>query len=408
MNQLPGNPNSDDPKRYPNSKRLLIIGLVIFFFLTVFLFFLPNLVTKLSIVSLGVDDPNEIGDTLGGILGPYVALIAAALTFLAFYAQFAANVEQRKQFDKSMAFQKNAFEVEAQRVLKAQMEQKRVQDEQQRQIERQEKQTRKTVFETRFYTMLSIHRDNAKSIEVNKIIGGKVFVHMLDEMRFFYKAFEDYYLREFEVLSKEDEEIVYNMAYLTFFFGIGDKSTPMVKDLVGSKYEDFLEKSHDRISDAIYIFRLDGNVEIQTRGETLEWKPIYNLGTGHLRRLSHYIRHLFQIVKYVDDQPNELIDSTEKYNYISNLRAQLSVHEQLILFYNSLSVLGKPWRDKDADRTESLIERYCLIKSVPLNLFEFYRTPIEIYPERNMARQPMYEWVVIKSRMAQLYSRAVD
>ena len=38
----------------------------------------------------------QIGDTIGGIMGPFVAIAAAILTFLAFWVQFKANEQQRK------------------------------------------------------------------------------------------------------------------------------------------------------------------------------------------------------------------------------------------------------------------------------------------------------------------------
>lgn len=40
-------------------------------------------------------NPNEIGDSIGGVLNPLIGFTAAILTFLAFYIQFKANNEQR-------------------------------------------------------------------------------------------------------------------------------------------------------------------------------------------------------------------------------------------------------------------------------------------------------------------------
>jgi hypothetical protein len=37
----------------------------------------------------------QIGDTIGGIMGPFIAMIAAYLTFIAFWAQYYANKQQR-------------------------------------------------------------------------------------------------------------------------------------------------------------------------------------------------------------------------------------------------------------------------------------------------------------------------
>ena len=55
---------------------------------------LPLLLTQFSIVDF--TDTGEIGDTIGGIMGPFVAIIASFLTFLAFLMQW--NMEQGDGF----------------------------------------------------------------------------------------------------------------------------------------------------------------------------------------------------------------------------------------------------------------------------------------------------------------------
>lgn len=42
--------------------------------------------------------PNEIGDSIGGILNPIIGITGSVLTFLAFYIQYKANKEQRNFF----------------------------------------------------------------------------------------------------------------------------------------------------------------------------------------------------------------------------------------------------------------------------------------------------------------------
>ncbi len=81
--------------------------------------------------------------------------------------------------------------------------------------------------------------------------------------------------------------------------------------------------------------------------------------------LSHYIRNLYQIVKFIEEQDEKVISYEEKFQYASTLRSQLSNHEQLLLYYNSLSVLGKPWIEN------GLLEKYCIIKSLPIPLADF-------------------------------------
>jgi hypothetical protein len=43
----------------------------------------------------------SIGELVNGVLGPLVALVAAILTFFAFYIDYKANVQQKNQFLES-------------------------------------------------------------------------------------------------------------------------------------------------------------------------------------------------------------------------------------------------------------------------------------------------------------------
>ncbi|MDF2831984.1 MAG: hypothetical protein K0Q82_1090 [Chryseobacterium indoltheticum] len=51
--------------------------------------------------------PNEIGDSIGGILNPIIGFTAAILTFLAFYMQYEANKDQRSIYFKNIRREDN-------------------------------------------------------------------------------------------------------------------------------------------------------------------------------------------------------------------------------------------------------------------------------------------------------------
>lgn len=55
-------------------------------------------------------ETGPIGDTIGGTMGPFVAIAAAILTFLAFWVQFKANEQQRKDIALER-FESNLFEL---------------------------------------------------------------------------------------------------------------------------------------------------------------------------------------------------------------------------------------------------------------------------------------------------------
>lgn len=78
---------------------LVVIGVILFF---------PYWFTQFSLVNFNLEKTGSIGDTLGGTMGPFIAIAAAILTFFAFWVQFKAN-EQQKLFIKKQRFEDNFF-----------------------------------------------------------------------------------------------------------------------------------------------------------------------------------------------------------------------------------------------------------------------------------------------------------
>jgi len=403
--------NTDSKK----SKQLLYVGLFVLLVLGVFVSFLPWAVTHWSWGNLRVSKSNEIGDTIGGIMGPAVGLIAAGLTFLAFWAQYEANKEQRRQFLIALKRQANDDAKQTERYENERSEMnKKYADEQARHREAlkvqqdqfdasqelQNNRTRLDLFENRFYMMLSIHRDNVNAIDVNGRRGREIFIYMIEELRFIYLAIHNFYNNKQDMLKDKvelSESQIYQIAYLSFFFGIGNRSTALVKDLVGKEYENFIDTVHTHfVRKTLGTVTESEDYSEQLLSRKIYFKKVYVPGVGHQRRLSHYVRHLFQVVKFVDDQSAEFLSLEQKYEYLSNLRAQLSTHEQLLLFYNSLSVLGSPWIEL------KYIEKYSLIKSVPIFSADFYKNPAEVFPQKNAIGKPMFEWLEIRERFAKL------
>lgn len=103
---------------------------------------------------------------------------------------------------------------------------------------------------------------------------------------------------------------------------------------------------------------------------------------GNVGKLGHYYRHLYQLVKYVVvDEDLTLSRETsaqpwlQRYSYIKIIRAQLSNHEQTLIYYNSFFSAGRVWfADKSIDKTNeegqpiSYFLDYAIIKNLPYNL----------------------------------------
>lgn len=80
---------------------LSIVVAILAALMILFSFFAPVLLTQLP-STLNFSETGSIGDTIGGLMNPFVALGGVLLTFLAFYIQVKANKQQREHFEKSL------------------------------------------------------------------------------------------------------------------------------------------------------------------------------------------------------------------------------------------------------------------------------------------------------------------
>ena len=85
-----------------------IIDIRCFVVIVVIICFLPFLLTRSGCI--GFYNTGEIGDTIGGIMGPFVAIFAAGLTYIAFRVQYEANRQQREDLQIER-FERNLYEM---------------------------------------------------------------------------------------------------------------------------------------------------------------------------------------------------------------------------------------------------------------------------------------------------------
>lgn len=116
----------------------------------------------------------------------------------------------------------------------------------------------------------------------------------------------------------------------------------------------------------------------------VEYSARYQMAQGHNALLGHYYRQMLQIIKYITDAPLKMLNEQHKYEYAKLLRSQLCDAEQILLYYNSLSVMGLAWNerhgsDDDDIQTCGYILRYRLIKNIPSNFPFLGVAPIEYY-----------------------------
>lgn len=311
-------------------KRFLIgipVGLwVVVLFFIVIVCVLPAILTLPGF--LDFSRTGEIGDTIGGIMGPFIAILAAILTFIAFWTQFDANRELVRENHRNH-------------------------------------------FENRFYKMLDIHLNNVAELN------GRMEDNDTDSV--------------FHKWCLEIENLFRILKLQSDFGGfIDDVKYKSRKNDGQEEFVTFLtqmQNSHDTfvkiVFETTYCLFFTGGTSTLKYGDnkqTSKVRQYASLLTTYLvvngidelkilpknELLGRYYRHLFQIVKYVDGQPDDMFDEKEwKKEYLGILRSQMSDFEQLLLYYNAQSSLGKAWDENH------YIERYQLIKNIPYSSIAF-------------------------------------
>ncbi|MGJ3236298.1 putative phage abortive infection protein [Marivirga sp.] len=311
---------------------------LIFISLSIFILFLPKWLTEESYYPILINKwTAQMGDTFGVIMGPFVALLAAFITFMAFWVQFKANQQIRNDTK----------------------------------IER---------FENKFYEMLRIHIDNVNSIEIaNKHKGRKAFVKMFEELRFIYsvlKKIDKKYKLVDQIKDKEKKkhEKYIKIAYHHMFFGIDYESKQCnnemgnqyfkVSEILSSKltrYQKKFLKCKKRIVEK-YTYNHNGK-------HTKTFEPDYYPFDGHVSKLGHLYRHLYHMIKFV--VRTDWLEWRQKYGYLKMLRGQLSNHEQAIMFFNIIWIEeDKWWKDSKSKGEQSYLLDYAILKNLPFNLTE--------------------------------------
>ncbi|MBS1511880.1 MAG: putative phage abortive infection protein [Bacteroidetes bacterium] len=325
-------------------KALLILAflLIIISFAAPFLFTRPSASPDFNFTQTG-----QIGDTIGGLMNPFVALAGVVVTGLAFYIQYKANLLQRELF------------------LREQDENKK---QLQEQIDNQNKQIRLQQFESQFYEMLRLHRDNITEMKIegydfeegstlSKIQriteGRKVFVTMKTEFECILSLFSK---------DRKLTDEIFHKCYALFFSGLEEFKVRFPEESIMVEMLKKARRQHENPDTSIIKKNQDRKEFLPYVKLYFNYKPF----AGHASRLGHYFRHLYLAVKSVANS-DIVTDYDEKMKYLKILRAQLSNHEQMLLFYNWLSEYGADWEN---DKHQFFTE-YCMVHNLwYTNLFK--------------------------------------
>lgn len=318
----------------PLSIALSILGIL--------LIFIPYILTRSWFSAFDLTEFSNIGETIGGTTAPFIAFAGVILTFAAFYIQFDANREIRKDISRDR-------------------------------------------FESKFYEMLRLHRANVEEMEIDgRYTGRRVFIKIYNEYRFIYQLLD-------QLISKDKAQVPETwkaeISYHYCFWGVFSNTKPIVEDGIFKVYEGRLIK---RLKAIRKEFK-DHKDEIKEEGKSLHDNPFktnrkvkneleidFAPFGGHTTRLGHYYRHLYQTIKMaisdkslIKKSPKEEFES--RYAYVKMLRVQLSNHEQALIYFNSFFTAGTVWW-YDSDYQDpwgndlSYFLDYAFIKNVPFNL----------------------------------------
>ena len=249
----------------------------------------------------------------------------------------------------------------------------------------------------------------------SKILFDSFDVNFIYEKEYLYKLQSNQQIKERKIDLKEMAQI--DLIYLIIYYGVNDKEKMVIENLTKNRYNsnfinylldlielkpqkqnteywekwNFINKlsNIDNKSKAfhnliqLHLGKLNNNEIKGFYPENQNGKKflypanmcIYDSKyskyyTGFQYFLGHYYRHIFQTIKFIQNEKYLL--KNEKYNYIKVLRGQLSNYEQLIFFLNSLSVSGRIWESFDVDNntSQTLLSEYHLIKNIPVRYIQ--------------------------------------
>lgn len=362
-------------KEFYNNHKTLVIGIATFFLfilLVVLVCFFPYWFTREGDPDLCFKETGEIGDTIGGIMGPFVAIIAAFLTFIAFLIQYDANELQKKE------------------------------------LERQKKIRQREEFEVKLYKMLDEHRDNVNQIAAGELRGREAIPELLGELAYIYSCVHSvlnsiHESKQFLHLQGElEKEIQYLdglyedpkttilshllLSYNLFMYGRPYQTIENMQAgkvlLEGEVYSRLKSMKYVKSNNGFtkYIY---GEIDVLTKLPS-QYEASFPMMKGHNDQLGVYFRQLYQTITFIANADSSIFTEDDKYAYAKLLRSNMSDTEQVLLYYNSLSEMGEKWNkriDGAVEKREDmgLIARFKLIKNIPSNFFFFGKSPMRNY-----------------------------
>lgn len=205
-------------------------------------------------------------------------------------------------------------------------------------------------FENKFFILLRTHREISSELKMcfpyldsdfeekeRIVFGREVFVYARLELKKIWESIsQSEYLGKFEIdyvesIKREIEEL-----------HDPDNCDPTLPPWSSEeKIETIRKKQELRFTNKLYNITETGWQSIQKKGKRERVIILSEIFFHHYSyAISHYYRHLYLIVSFVDQF--EIVKKEEKQKYISFIQAQMSSSEFALLFYYSVSNINMP------------------------------------------------------------------
>ena len=314
---------------------------------------------------------------------PCVMVIGALLTLLAFWTQIDANEKIQDQF-KIQQFESQFFE-----------------------MLRLHKENVKEMKITGYGRLLNYKFNNFKEMNlknfkdanstdltqyVRYIENRKVFYNMNIELIACIELVTEEYKKlkgQIELTAVEKDEIL-KLSYKIFFFGSKSDLIKGTNNIINESeiktIKEKLNKIRDKHKESFGDKNSFGDSKITIY---IKYRPF----SGHENRLGHYYRHLYSTVKYVTEKEKEgLFDYVKSREYLKLIRSQMSNDEQLLLYYNFLFGFGENWDSRkssvkrlkkdnlSAGEANQFFTKYRMLHNLPIErIYKEIDSPREVF-----------------------------
>lgn len=253
----------------------------------------------------------------------------------------------------------------------------------------QSKQYERDAFESKFYEMLKLHSENVKEIQVANKKGREAIEYLTNQLHTIFIDVENAFIRLKTIENPEEIDSNYeDLRRIKIYLNDVDKNLLLVHKIAYGYFFYGIEQYHitNDKTDVIYDINLAVTVIIKSRLLSVSEGSVYNAGTHYNSLLGHYYRQLFQLIKLVAS--DNILEEKEKYEFSKIVRAQLSDYEQILLYYNSLSVMGAKWITPlgmhDIEKM-CFIARFKLINNIPYYFHYFGLKPAILFETEKKA-----------------------